>query len=206
MLGPTPLYVYTPDRRTALFSTGAGSKGKSTEKEIASRFAKLIHESPKSRQRDWGRGLAQVQLAPFAFVLDNTDLHYVRVFSQDLEQKDISVLEALRFLALGIELGDGRPVRVVVDAQSEAAVALVEKAFDSYARQVVEAAREPGDPAEESIDKVMLKLATELLQSRRLERHGASLEWQAHSSVRVKDFIEAKEEDEKRTVKNKPGK
>jgi hypothetical protein len=65
--------------------------------------------------------------------MNNKDQHYCKLFADDMEATDLKVLENIQAAALGIELGDGRPVRVAPDTKSVAEAPTVEKALDGYA-------------------------------------------------------------------------
>ncbi|MFO0969256.1 MAG: M56 family metallopeptidase [Gemmataceae bacterium] len=176
MLGPTPIYLFTPDRRTAVFF--------SQPKEDEEAFVRLITNAPAARKRDWGTGLKQVDRAPLACVLDNSDQYYAKLFDKDLQPADRATLEKVRFATVGVELGEGRPVRLILDATSTADGLALERACDGYARAFEE---QLGTKATEIAkeDEIVVRLATELLKSRRGRRDGARLEWVSHSSVRA---------------------
>jgi hypothetical protein len=183
MFGPQAVHFYAPDKRTVLFCILPA-------RDDDSSFRKLIAEAASARRRDWGADWKQVERAPLAMVLDNRDGHYRKLFAKDLGAQDLAVLENVRFATLGIELGEGRPVRVAVEAKSPAGALEVEKAMNGYARALLAELdnQEVPVPANEAI---FVKLGNELLQSRRLKRTGPHLEWQGFSSVRVPQLIGA---------------
>src|SRR5439155_8267447 len=125
MFGPSAIYFYLPDRRTLVFFV-------SLQKDDERAFLELIREAPAARQRDWGTGLKQVARAPFALVLDNHAQHYTKLYEKDAKDMDLEVLKDLRFFTVGVELGDGRPVRLILEAASADAAERLEKACDRY--------------------------------------------------------------------------
>jgi beta-lactamase regulating signal transducer with metallopeptidase domain len=190
MFGPKPLTCYFPDRRTAIFSSDHKEKPDGQTEDAGDSLLELIRGVPAARQRDWGSGRKPLDRLPFALVLDNTAGHYVKIFAKDVESKDLKVLEAIRFVAFGIELGDGRPVRLIVDAQSAAAVPDLEKAFDGYAELTLKAVRQHDGSDDEELGEMETKLVSELMLSRQVHRRGSSLEWQAFSTVRIHHLLE----------------
>jgi beta-lactamase regulating signal transducer with metallopeptidase domain len=181
LLGPGELYLYSPDPRTVVFCR---MKVEETRK--------LIRKAPAARQRDWGTGLTDSNRAAFAVVLDNQKRYYTEILGKDLEKKDKRVLDDIRFAALAVELGEGRPVRLVVDARSPAAVVRLRTAFDGYARLLQERldADEPLDTdAEDQMGMLLLKMIQELLDSRQLRQQDSRLEWLGYSTVRLHQLV-----------------
>jgi beta-lactamase regulating signal transducer with metallopeptidase domain len=195
VLGPQTMYFYAPDRRTVVFSWGMMNEQARTREHGGEALRRLIRNVEAARQRHWGAGLKSVERAPFAVVLDNREAHYAKLFAKDMEKQDLEVIEKIRFAALGIELGESRPVRAVVEATSAEAAAELEKAADRYAKLAETLLQEHARKPAESIDadeKLMLKLGKELVQSRQLRRNGAHLEWLGYSTVRVRHLFDAK--------------
>jgi len=180
---PAPVYMHLPDRRSAVLSFHAPKTGPDD-------LLKLLGTVSANRKRNWGSGLKQD--APFALVLDNHEGHYTKLHEKDIDAKDRKTLDEIAFATFAIELGDGKPVRLAVDAKSATAVPTLQKVFDGYARLALDKIHEEMAAAgkQGKYDKLVIKLATELVQSRRVERHGAHIEWQAFSGVRVRDLIE----------------
>jgi beta-lactamase regulating signal transducer with metallopeptidase domain len=189
IMGPVPVYMHLPDSRSMVLSF---TMPKNKEDD----FVKLLAHAAEARKRDWGSGWKQIANAPFVAVIDNHKGHYTKLHQKDLDAKDLKTLDEIRFAALAIELGDGKPVCLSVDAKSNAAVPMLLKAFEGYAHLALDAIREEkahADKHEEpetDSDRLMMKLSTELLQSRQVHRHGSSIEWQGFSSVRVRDLVE----------------
>jgi beta-lactamase regulating signal transducer with metallopeptidase domain len=184
VLGPLPVAMFMPDRRTMVLIAD--------EKEDAAH--RQIQEVAATRKRDWGSGWKQLERAPFAVVLDNTDGNYATRYAKDVEDlpEMKSILKDLRFASLGIELGDNRPVRVVLDAKSAEAAKTMEKygtklLMDGLAKVREEAKEDDAD----AVERVWLKLSTELVESRRVHMQGSRVEWLLYSSVRVRDLIDA---------------
>jgi hypothetical protein len=179
MLSPMPIYFHMPDRRSVVFS-GVRRNAGDTAKGIKE-FRELIRNVATSRKRGWGTGYEAVARAPIAAVLDDRDGNYGRLFAKDLEADHLRLLENIRFVAVGIEVGEGRPVRLVVDAKSAVAAQDLEKGMDSVFRSIehdVQHAKEDSGP-------YATKLVSELWQSHKLNRAGARLEWLGYSSVRL---------------------
>src|SRR5262249_8759049 len=143
-----------------------------------------------TRKRDWGSGWKQLERTPFAVVVDNTDGNYATRFAKDVEDlpEMKSLLADLRFASLGIELGDNRPVRIVLDAKSAKAAKAMEKYGTKLFLQGLAKVKEESK-TDDDIDKVWLKLTTELVESRRVHREASRVEWLMFSSVRVRDLI-----------------
>jgi hypothetical protein len=198
---PMSVYCYFPDSRTAVVTSRYLAKSETKENDNAKPMLQLIHNVSTARQRDWGSGITQFDHSPFALVLDNKNGHYGRAFANDVESKDLKILEAIKVVTLGTELGDGRPVRLIVDAQSPSAVPDLEKAFDGYAGLVLKAVRNSDGTPDKDVGQVVVKLFTDLMQSRQVHRQGSSLEWQAFSSVRVHHLVEDALQESKHVVK-----
>jgi len=183
MMGPVPVYMHFPDRRSIVLSF-------QPPKEGVDAFLKILGNVSTNRKRAWGSGLTHD--APFAVVLDNHTGHYTELHEKDLDAKDLKTLDTIAFATFAIELGDGKPVRLAVDAKSAAAAPMLRRAFDGYARLAMDKIHEEmaASGKQDDYDKFMIKLATELVQSRRVQRHGSHIEWQAFSAVRVRDLIE----------------
>lgn len=180
VLGPLPVAMFMPDRRTMVLIAD--------EKEEAAH--RQIQEVAATRKRDWGSGWKQLERTPFAVVVDNTDGNYTTRFAKDVEDlpEMKSLLADLRFAALGIELGDNRPVRLVLDAKSAEAAKAMEKYGTKLLLDGLAKAKEEAKDGDD-IERVELKLVTELVDSRRVRREGSHVEWLMFSSVRVRDLI-----------------
>src|SRR5262249_31596082 len=114
--GSGPMYFYMPDRRSVVFSGIAPSGERAAKGPDA--FRRMLTNVAAARQRDWGTGVDKVMRAPIALVLDNRDQNLAQVFAKDVTPEQLRILQDIRFAALGIELGEGRPVRLVLDARS----------------------------------------------------------------------------------------
>ncbi|MBI3407303.1 MAG: M56 family metallopeptidase [Planctomycetes bacterium] len=180
VLGPMPVSFFMPDKRTVVFFADKSQDG----------IGKVLDAVAAARKRDWGSGWKDVQNAPFAVVMEYSGPHAPKFFAKDLEddRDSFAMLERLRFATLGIELGDNRPVRLILDTKSAAAAAEVEKAADRLCAKELKRAKEEAPPSEPA-EKIWQKLGLELLQSRQLSRDGSRLSWEARSSVRVGDLI-----------------
>ncbi|MCI0378429.1 MAG: M56 family metallopeptidase [Gemmataceae bacterium] len=178
VLSPLPLCMFQPDKRTLVFVLDTMEHG----------AAKLLDGAAAARKRPWGSGWKQVEQAPFALVLDNSDAHHAKMFAND--HKDVpeveTILDHALFLTAGIELGDDRPVRFVLDAETPEKTQTLEKATQQLLAQAAVKVKEGPMAAEE---KVWFKLAKELLESGRFRRDGTRLEWTGKSSVRVRDLV-----------------
>jgi len=183
MFGPQALHFYMPDRRTVVLCplpTGDDDTA----------FRKLIANVAAARRRNWGTGWNQVNRASLALVVDNRDGYLSGRFAKDLEKKELSLFEKMGLAAFGVELGDGRPVRLTVEAKSAAAAQELAQALEDYARLGLAELRthEKAEPPEA---KVFNKLATELLQSRQLQRQDARLDWRGYSTLRARHLVGA---------------
>ncbi|MCI0638797.1 MAG: M56 family metallopeptidase [Gemmataceae bacterium] len=178
VLGPLPVSLFQPDKRTLVFVIDKNENAP----------AKLLDGAAQARKRHWGSGWKQVEHGPFAVVLDNSDAYYAKTFAND--HKDIpeieTILDHARFLTVGIELGDDRPVRFVLDAQTPEKTQILEKAAQQLVARAAAKVKE-GPMADE--EKVWFKLAKELLETGRFQRDGARLEWTGKSSVRLRDLV-----------------
>jgi len=115
--------------------------------------------------------------------------------SKELEPNELKIVEKVRFVLenvgfvmVGIEVGDGRPARLILDAKSAAAAREVEKAAEIAFRSVLEMLQQ--QKPEDEYDKTALKLTTELIQSRKLHREGARVEWVGYSTVRIHNLLD----------------
>jgi beta-lactamase regulating signal transducer with metallopeptidase domain len=192
VLGPAPVLFHMPDRRTVVFA-GLERKPGDQRNEVKA-FCKLIQNVGPSRQRDWG-SYPRLARAPIAAVLDNRDfakMHAkeLEMRAKELEPNELKIMEKVRFvfdnvrfIMIGIEVGDDRPARLILDAKSAAAAREVEKAAEVVARSVLEQVQQH-EPEDEH-DKTALKMTTELCQSGKLHRKGARVEWAGYSSVRI---------------------
>lgn len=187
MLGPVAIHFAAPDRRTLLLSMG-WKKSDDVVKDEAAPLLRLLANTTAARKRDWGAGLKTVARAPLAVILENSDDYYGTVMANDIEKKDLEALRKIRFATLAIELGDGRPVRLIVDAKSAAAAAELEEAGDAQAKFLEKQLQQEGKPSDQPA-AAYWKLGWELLQSREVRRDGSRLEWLGYSSVRVRDLI-----------------
>src|SRR5207253_3183972 len=119
---------------------------------------------------------------PCAAVIDNQKGYYTKLHVKDLDAKDLKTLDEIRFATFAIELGDGKPVRLALDAKSAAAVPVLLKSFDGYARMALDmlhddsAAAAKANETESETDKLMKKLTTELVHSRQVHTHGSHVE------------------------------
>jgi hypothetical protein len=189
MLGPTPTYIHMPDRRSLVFSSFVRKAGDpSTDLKG---FRQLIQNVTQARQRDWG-GYAKVARLPIAAVVDNHDQQYAKVLAKDLQPDELKLLENIRFATVGIEVGEDRPVHLILDAKSAATAPALEKAFEVVARSLREKIQQT--KPEDDQDKIAQKLATELLHSHKFHRDGSRLEWVGYSSVRIHDLLNDGEE------------
>ena len=129
--------------------------------------------------------------------------------SKDLEPNELKIVEKVRFvlenvrlLMVGIELGDGRPARLILDAKSAAAAREVHQATEVVARSVL--AMLQRQKPEDDYDKTALKLTTELIQSRKVHCQGTRVEWVGFSSVRIHHLLDIMiEEASKESTKRK---
>lgn len=175
VLGPWPVAMFMPDRRTMVF---VASKDDGAAEACARRVA-------TARERDWGSGRAKVERAPIAFLLDNTGNTYGKRFGKDLEPVPAvqAVMGHIRFAALGIELGDGKPVRVVFDAESAQAAKQIQQTVEPFLRLGLTKLKQGAEarPAD--------KLARELIETHKVHAEGASQEWLGYSSVRIHQLL-----------------
>jgi hypothetical protein len=123
-------------------------------------------------------------------VVDNRDANLSGRFVKDLEKKELNLLEKTALATLGIELGDGRPVRLTVEAKSTAGAQELAQALDDYARMGLAELR-ANEQAVHPMAQVFCKLAIELLQSRQLLRQDSRLEWRGYSSLRARHLVGA---------------
>ena len=167
-----------PDRRSVVFS-GAPKKAGDTSKDLEA-FRALIRNVATARKRDWGTAFEAVARALIAAVLDNREDHYGKLFAKDFDAAQLQIIQNSRFAAVGIEVGEGRPVRLVLDAKSDAAAPDLEKAMDGVLCGSLVALSEHVEPDTSPDAK---KLVSELWKSRKMNRSGARLEWLGYSSV-----------------------
>jgi hypothetical protein len=196
-LGPGLIYFHVPDPRTIVFHAPLGRKS------TAAAYAVLIRNAETARKRDWGTGVAATRDAAMAVVVDNRGGHYADVFAKDFEANHLEqVRDQVRkvsFAAIGIELGEKRPIRAVMDGISAEAMPLVEghvRAGLLAARDLVDqkwAAGEDQQPAagENALEEFQIGLMKDLLHSAKLRREGARMELLAYSPRRLNDFVAA---------------
>jgi beta-lactamase regulating signal transducer with metallopeptidase domain len=185
MLGPSPIHFHLPDQHSIVFS-GMLQKGSDDQTELKA-FRLLIQNVAQTRQRDWG-GYSKMAGFPIVAVIDNHDQYYSKTFAKDLQPDELTVLENIRFAGIGIEVGHGRPVRMILDAKSAAVAPSVEKAVDDLIRSKRDEIEKAKAESEE--EKVDLKLTTELIQSLKRHREGARIEWIASTSIRLHDLFD----------------
>jgi hypothetical protein len=188
LVSPNPIYFHMPDRRSVVFSATRKASDPQTDLKA---FRQLIRDVAKARQRDWG-GYSKVARTPIAAGLDNQDQPYAKILSKDLQPDELKLLANIRFAAVGIEIGEGRPVRVILDAKSAATAPELEKATDVVTRSMREKVQQA--KPEDDQEKITLKLAAELFQSQKFHRQGARLEWVGFSSVRIHDLLDLQDE------------
>jgi len=193
--GPAPAYVYIPDERTLIFA------------DAEARLRKLATEAATAPQRQWCTGWSRIERAPLVVVIgdekvlagftplavDPADEKVLAVF---LKENKLSALPDLRMnaasvknIALSVELGDGAPVRLLVDAKSSQAAGELATAIASYrllGQKLMPPLAEVTGP-----EKVWLQLVGDLLQSLQVKQEGARLEFEGRSRVSVGDFVEA---------------
>ena len=212
VLGPAPVLFHMPDRRTVVFAGLQERKARDQRNDVKA-FCKLIQNVGPARQRDWG-SYPTLARAPIALVLDNHDfakMHAkeLEMRSKDLEPNELKIVEKVRFvlenvrlLMVGIELGDGRPARLILDAKSAAAAREVHQATEVVARSVL--AMLQRQKPEDDYDKTALKLTTELIQFRKVHCQGTRVEWVGFSSVRIHHLLDIMiEEASKESTKRK---
>ena len=176
-LGPIPIYFHMPDRRSIVFSS---VPKKATSKDIDV-FRALIRDVAVARKRDWGTGFKAVARAPIAVVLDNSKDQYGKLFAKELDATQLQIVRNTRFAAVGIEVGEDRPVRLVLDAKSAAATMDLEKGVEDYFRSIVDFT----EHAKIEPTPLLTLLVSELWKSRNMNRSGARLEWLGYSCVRL---------------------
>jgi hypothetical protein len=179
ILGPRPIHIYMPDRHSVVIS-GILRNADDTRLGLKE-YRELIRNVATARKRDWGTGYEAVARAPIAAVLDNHDGKYSKLFVKDLDADHLRILDNIRFAAVGIEVGDGRPVRLVLDAKSASVVHELEKGMDGVFRLIVNEA----EHTKHDSGPAAKKLVSELWQSHKLNRAGTRLEWLAYSTVRL---------------------
>ena len=186
-LGPMPASMFMPDRQTVVFVL---HPLKATNEESLRQIEGMLKRVPTARQRDWGTGWKPIESAALAIVLDNADGNYRQRFAKDLkdEPEMKTLLENLRFASLGIELGDGRPVRAVFDAVTPAARKVIEETAAALRPKVLAKMKELFDNTE-AAQVAWLKLWLEVGTQGRAHCSGSRLEWVAYPSVRVHDLI-----------------
>jgi BlaR1 peptidase M56 len=185
VLGPSPVLIHVPDERSVVFSA-LRRKG-SDDKTDLKVFRALIQNVADARKRDWG-GYSKMAHFPIAAVIDNRDQHYAKISANDLQPDELRILENIRFASIGIEIGDGRPVRMILDAKSAEVAAGTEKAVDVLIRgmrEKIEKAKPESDD-----EKVGLKMTTELIQSHEVLREGTRIEWVGFTSVRLHHLLD----------------
>jgi beta-lactamase regulating signal transducer with metallopeptidase domain len=183
-LGPAPVHFCLLDRRTILFSA-TGKVGGAPGDDVKA-FRQLIRNAPQTRMRDWG-SYDKVARAPIALAFDNHDGQYFKRFDNDLPGSLLEGLRSARFATLGVEMGEGRPIRVLIDAKSVDAAPAVEKALRGTIDHAAQAFKEHQSEFEGPMGEALRKLAGELIASSKVERDGARVEWRGYSSIRLPD-------------------
>ncbi|HWY87662.1 MAG TPA: M56 family metallopeptidase, partial [Gemmataceae bacterium] len=179
------ILFHVPDARTLVTSQMYHIH----EDEMFASFRQLIRSAAEARRRDWGTGFDKIAHAPLALVMDNHKQYYAKLLAKDKEfgENDMRIVEGIHFASLGIELGKGRPVRLVLDAKSAAAAPELAEAVNAYAGSLPEMVRQY--KADNAFMKTTMKWVGDLLQSRQTRSEGAHLEWLGNSTVRVRDFF-----------------
>jgi hypothetical protein len=199
MWSATPIHFHMPDRRTVVFSGFV--RNKEDPQSNLKEFRHMIQNVARARQRDWG-GYTNVARAPIAAVVDNQAQQYAKILAKDVESAELKIIESIRFAAVGIEIGDGRPVRLILDAKSATAAPELERTVGLVVRSLQEKIKQA--MPEDEQDKITIKLASELFRSQKLRRDGARLEWVGFSSVRIHDLFNVHDENStKEASKNK---
>jgi hypothetical protein len=114
-------------------------------------------------------------------VLDNREDQYGKLFAKELDATQLQIVRNTRFAAVGIEVGEERPVRLVLDAKSAAVTMDLEKGVEGYFRSIVDFT----ENAKIEPTPVLTLLVSELWNSRKMNRSGARLEWLGYSCVRL---------------------
>lgn len=187
VMGPQPVSMLVPDRRTVVFLL---HNLKDDDEAAAKHIDTVLARIEATRKRDWGSGWKKVERAPLAVVVDNCNGSYQKTFAKDLEEAPElqTMLDNLRFATLGVELGDGKPMRVVLDAISPSAAKVLEKASMTWLRKELSEVLKEAVP-NELAEKARLKWSTELLTLGKTIVNESRVEWVVYPSVRIHDLI-----------------
>lgn len=181
-VGPQPITMFQPDRRTVVL---VSDKNEATAE-------KLLHRVTEAQRREWGTGWKDVKHAPFAAVLDNSDGNHSKTHDKDLDKSPElkEIVDTIRFATFGIEFGDGRPMRMVLDAYSADGVKRLETALIKSALGGLAKAKEDAEKYDGAA-QLWLRLATDMVTGRQVNVTGSRLEWLVYSPMRLRDFIGA---------------
>lgn len=166
MFGKVEVPFYAPDRRTLVMGSPKPVKGK-----------------PRTLAAGW----KHVERATIAFALDNGDGHYTKAFATDAKDspEGKAVLEQLKDVAGGIDLGDVAQGAVYFQAKDEAAG---QKLHDALTVGFNRACREARDhrttnSKADAVEQAWLKLVEDATLAGTLTRTGAEVK--AASRVKV---------------------
>jgi Zn-dependent protease with chaperone function len=192
-LGPLAVHFIIPDTKTIVFLS---SKDDQSTKE----YLKSLPGKPK---RNWGSAWKLVERSALAWIIDNGDHHFDKTFAKDLKDEPdaAKILEESQFIALGIELGDNKPVRIALDLRDNADAKTIEKQVERLAKktvfnQLADEMKELETDKEAKKDPVAqawFNNAKQLIESSKISWSKPVLEWKGYSTVRLKDLMAAVE-------------
>lgn len=181
MLFPHAVGFYFPDDRSVVV---AGLDATDTlQKRFEFFAAALKHE----RDPKW----KPLNHAVLAMTLDDRAGDYLKRFDKDLEAHAglRDMLASIEHYCFCIELGDDRPIRVLLDAKKGTDMTSLQQQFAHFVgilRDLVRVKLETDKDASVTTGKVIL----EVTEKPKVKVEWQRLDWQGYSKLRAKDFAE----------------
>lgn len=179
-ISPWPFGFFLPDDRSLVVV--AFESVESLKKRVDS-FAGIKKGETKP-------GWETLNRAALAFTLDNRDGEYTKQFEKDLaDNQDLrDLMTSIERYSVGVELGDDRPIRVMIDATKGTDMDRFQKQLAGLidrAREMVRAELEQGKDDSAPGGEIFL----EVTERPKVKIEGQRLDWQGFSKVRAKDLF-----------------
>jgi hypothetical protein len=175
------LCLVMPDRRTLVLTL---SGDEADDRRIV-RSVRRPHE----RQSD--PALAAIARAPLGLFYRDARGEFFNQFPDDPKEHFAIVGQRTGVIAFGlaIELGAGRPIRLVVETKNAAAADALAKAFDFDRAMLRVHNQEERMENLDASDRVCRRLACDLLHTGQLHVEGAQISWTGRSGVRLGELV-----------------